>query len=200
MKRVLVVIAVVLVAILLLQWRGWPTELPDGVPATPTAEVADMPAGPASADAAPMPRPPEDYVVVMERPLFLPERRPPEDEPEEEPVEDLSAEIADLAKLDVTATLILSPTDASVWVRDPDRPELLRLRLGDDYEGWTVAGIEHDRVRMERQGETETLDLLNFSSPGPARDRPGRQINRQPGTRKLPRPTFGGSPPPAAGG
>jgi hypothetical protein len=138
-----------------------------------------------------MPRPEEDYAMVMERPLFLPERRPPEDEPVEEPEEeDASAEIADIRRLDVTATLILSATDASVWVRDPEGPELLRLRLGDDYEGWTVAGIEHDRVIFERQGKTEALDLMNFSRPDVAKGRPARASSRQPTVRSPVRRRF----------
>jgi hypothetical protein len=133
MKRLLLGFALILTAILLFQWQDWRLELPGAIEpdAIPDAEVASAPASP---EAAPMPRPEEDYIAVLERPLFLPERRPPEDEPVEDPAdEDLAAEVADLAKLDVTATLILSPTDASVWLRDPDQPELVRLRLGDDY-------------------------------------------------------------------
>jgi hypothetical protein len=175
MKRLLLGFVLVLAAILLFQWRDWRLELPGALAPDAVPEV-EMASAPASPEAAPMPRPEEDYIAVLERPLFLPERRPPEDEPVEEPAdEDLAAEVADLARLDVTATLILSPTEASVWVRDPDQPELVRLRLGDDYEGWTVAKIEGDRILMERQGMQETLDLLDFSRGGS-------------GPRQLPRP------------
>lgn len=184
MNRVLFGFAVVLAVILLLQWRERELEPHRTVAPESVADVAAMPSPPASAETAPMPKPEEDYVMVTERPLFLPDRRPPEDEPVEEVDEqDASAEVADIRRLDVTATLILSATDASVWVRDPEGPELLRLRLGDDYEGWTVAGIEHDRVIMERQGETEALDLMNFSRPDVATGRPTRASSRKPAVR-----------------
>ncbi len=194
MKRLLLGISVILTSILALQWRDWPAELPDSASQASLAEGAEIPSPPVSAEGAPMPRPQDDYVAVIERPLFLPERRPPEDEVAEQPVDDLSQEITDLTKLDVTATLILSPSNASVWVRNSDQPELVRLRLGEDYRGWTVAGIEHDRVVMERQGATETLELLDFSKPSPAIGRQQRQINQRPGARSLPRPISEGSP------
>lgn len=177
MKRLLLGFVVVLTAILLFQWRDWRLELP-GALAPDAAPEVEMASAPASPEAAPMPRPEEDYVAVAERPLFLPERRPPEDESVETTVGEQSAEVADLARLDVKATLILSPTDASVWLQDPDHQELVRLRLGDDYEGWTVAKIEGDRVLMERQGAQETLDLLDFSQKGVEARQPNRPTQR----------------------
>ncbi|MBK5937918.1 hypothetical protein CCR96_01200 [Halochromatium roseum] len=144
-------------------------------------------------------KPEEDYVSVMERPLFLPDRRPLPDEPADSSAADTSAEATDLAHLDVSATLILAPDQASVWLRDPKRQDLLRLRLGDDYEGWTVAEITPNNIRMERQGATETLELFNYSAPVsppmrlPTRfnqqpDRPSNRRQRQPAAGQQPGP------------
>ena len=59
---------------------------------------------------------------------------------------------SDLARLDLNAVLI-TPTASSAWVWDPSKKELVRLRPGDDLEGWSVQEILSDRVLLERQGE-----------------------------------------------
>lgn len=183
MKRLLLAAALVLMAILSVQWMDWPEPLPALSDAgAPTAQERS-PTTQAHSAASPnlnLLQPEEDYVSVMERPLFLPDRRPLPDAPAEAAAADPSAEAADLAHLDVSATLILAPDQASVWVRDQQRQDLLRLRLGDDYEGWTVAEITPNNIRMERQGVTETLELFNYSAPvSPARRLPTR-VNQQP--------------------
>ncbi len=165
MKRLLLGFAVLLLAVLLWQWRHWRTPLPTLETETDVdaSALISAPAAPDSTQAIPILRPENDYLVVLERPLFLPERRPPPDEPVEDIPDEVTEEVAELARLQVNATLILSPTEASVWLQDPDRAELVRLRLGDEYKGWTVAEIKSDRVLMERHGTTETLDLWDFS-------------------------------------
>lgn len=178
MKRVQLTVALVLMAVLLLQWRDWPQESAQAIAPESSGAVVDMPEAPSAAESAPIPRHKEDYAGVMERPLFLPDRRPPENEPVEGSVDGQAAEVTDLSGLDLTATLILSPTDASIWVRDPERPALLRLRLGDDFKGWTVAKIEGDRVVMERQGVEETLNLLDFSEKSLGSQQPTQPTRR----------------------
>jgi hypothetical protein len=143
---------------------------------------------PAPVREAPEARPESDFAAIMERPLFTPDRRPPDVTPPPQPEEDLSAEVAELTKVDVSATLILSPSDASVWLRDPASNELVRFRLGDEYEGWRIAEILSDRVLFERQGVRETLELHNFSQgkpvsgapPSPGNDRRTRLPSRAP--------------------
>lgn len=193
MKTLLLAAAALVVGLLVLQWRDWPPGVPEA-PDTPTRDAA-LESIPEAADAgalAPMPRSPEEYASIVERPLFLSERRPPPEQPEEGGMEeDLDdEEVGDLSKVDLHATLILSPERASVWFRDPSEPELVRLRLGEDYLGWTLAEIEDDRVRFERQGTTETVDLYEFNQPGGdgarARRTPQRQPRRPP-RREAPR-------------
>lgn len=191
MKRLLLGIAILLLGLLLWQWRHWRQPLPrlETEAGAGLSELVSAPAVPDPAQAIPMLRPENDYLVVLERPLFLPERRPPPDEPIEDIPDDVTEEVAELARLNVNATLILSPNEASVWLRDPDRPDLVRLRLGDEYKGWTVAGIEPDYVVMERQGTTETLDLWDFSAPNA---RVGRPPDARSSAPSRPRPTAAG--------
>ncbi|WP_201243744.1 hypothetical protein [Halochromatium salexigens] len=165
MKRLLFAIALLLLGGLLLQWLDWREPLPSSAEEAGLNDLVSAPVAPDPNQAAPMLRPEDDYFAVMERPLFLPDRRPPDDEPVEANTDDLSEEVAELEKLDVNATLILSPSEASVWLKDPAREDLVRLRLGEEYQGWTVAQIKADHVLMERQGTTETLNLMDYSAP-----------------------------------
>lgn len=175
MKLVLLGIAAVLALILLLQWQDWQESLPEPRAADLPAELIEGPSGPPPSAQLSLLRPEDEYLAVTTRPLFLPDRRPVPEEPNAE-TPDLEEEIADLASLDVTATLILSPSEASVWLRDTQQRELVRLRLGDRYQGWQVAQINGDHILLERQGVTEKLQLLDFSRPNVQPRRPARAL------------------------
>jgi hypothetical protein len=137
----------------------------------------------------------EEYAVVTERPLFLPDRRPPSEEPEEAAPEPEPEKATVLARLDLNAILI-SPAGSSAWIRDPANKNLVRLRPGDDLEGWSVQEILSDRVLLERQGQTDTLilrDYKNMPPPAPPRQRraarrPPRQSPRDAAKRPPPAP------------
>jgi hypothetical protein len=171
MRPVLISLIAVLALAVVLQWRNWPPA-PPAAPGSGTVDLPEPPAQPSVAlDDS---RTAEDYVSVAERPLFSPDRRPPSDEPA--PVQDTDAATAEeLAGLDVNAILIQSPTLATVWlVPQAQRNTLVKKRLGDDYEGWAITAIEPDRVRFERQGQSETIELNDFNAP-PVRRPPPTQ-------------------------
>lgn len=190
MKRLLLGISVVLVAILVAQWKDWPDPLPqlgeqelaaaaEGVPAVAAPAIAGL-------DATSL-RPESDYVTVLERPLFLPDRRPSPEEPAADTENDQFAEASEVSKLDVKATLIRTPDDASVWLQDPTNNELVRLRLRDEYQGWTVAKINPDRILLERDGVTEALTVFDFSRPSEPAGRPRAPLGQRPGV--VPKPS-----------
>lgn len=175
MRVLFAVLAVALAAVLVWQWRGWPPPPPQESAVHPKASAGETRGQP---DENPMElltplAEKEEYGVVTERPLFLPDRRPPSEEPaEEEPAEPEQA--GDLARMDLNAVMI-TPTESSVWVRDPAKKEIVRLRPGDDLVGWSVKEILSDRLLLERQGETDTLilrDYKNMPPPVPRRQRP----------------------------
>jgi hypothetical protein len=179
MRLSLGLLIVILAAALALQWLGWPRE-----PATPAVpgpqELPQLPDQPAVALDDDRTR--DEYLSVSERPLFLPDRRPPDDEPEVAvgPEEEVAEE---LTGLDINAILINRPDPASVWLVDArQRNTLIRKRLGESYQGWLITAIEPDRVKFERQGETKTLDLLDYDATpvGPARPAPRRNVRRTP--------------------
>ncbi|MFD2112795.1 hypothetical protein [Thiorhodococcus fuscus] len=159
-----------LLAVLALQWKSWP-------PTAPLAKVGDgsgQSAQPSSTGPSqPIPleqlkslEDKDTYASVLERPLFRPDRRPlpPEDEAPEQP--STPETVAELDKVDLTAVLI-SPAVVSAWIRDPGQPKLVRLRIGDEYSGWSVQQIQEDRVLMERQGEEHALILRDYSKAPP---------------------------------
>jgi general secretion pathway protein N len=171
----LALIAFALAAVLLWEWWGWPPPLPDSQDVEPAKLPADLSSRPAekSADLSAPLREREEYAAVTERPLFLPDRRPPSEEPEED--ESTEPDVpSDLAKLDLNAVLI-TPSSTTAWIRDPEKKELIRLRPGDNLSGWAVQEILSDRILLERQGSKDTLvlrDYKNMPPPTPPRRTP----------------------------
>lgn len=180
MKTLLAVIAAALCGVLFLQWNNWRPTPPTEAELLPGAAITpSSPEPPTAGDLLLSSPPKEDYASVGERPLFLPDRRPPPDEPEGEEAE--PEEASDLAGTDLNAVLI-TPALVSAWVQTPSSSELVRLRLGDDFEGWTVSTIEPDRLVLERQGETNELILRDYASmrAAPPQAAPRRQTRRAP--------------------
>ncbi|MTW22372.1 hypothetical protein [Allochromatium palmeri] len=181
MKYAPVLVALGLLAILTLQWLGWP-------PAAPLAEPGDAPAV-VEAVATPLqpdlltrlatPDTRDNYVAIIEHPLFRPDRQP-EPPSDEQPAEPINEESVELSVFDLNAVLI-TPDMVSAWVKDPAQPKLRRLRIGDELQGWSVLNIQEDRVLLERQGQQDALILRDYSKPSPAAAPP-------PTRKALPRP------------
>ena len=69
--------------------------------------------------------------------------------------------------MDLSAVVITGGV-TSAWVKPPGSGDLIRLRLGDDLEGWSVKEIQPDRLVLERQGERDELPLRDFAAAPPA--------------------------------
>lgn len=167
MKPLLLVLLVLLASALMLQWWQWSPEAALPAPASAPAAAADgiAPAATTDVDAMALEPPPKEaYASVIERPLFLPERRPPAEEPEELVIED--EPLPELTGVDLTA-VVITPAVVSAWVRSSESQGIQRLRLGQDYQGWTVKTIEPARLVLERQGETNELPLRDYSNAPP---------------------------------
>lgn len=172
MKYLLGVLVLALTAVLVVQWRDWPAsggdpgaglELDGG-----SAPVESEPLSPADLLDPPLEK--EDYVGIIERPLFLPNRRPPVAEPEivDSPEEPPGLE---LDSLDLTA-IVITPAESVAWVRSPSKPTPEKLRPGDELDGWTVKAIAEDAIELERQGESNTLVLRDYANSPPKKARP----------------------------
>jgi len=192
----LLLVTMILAGLLVIQWWQWPPPLPplDGEP--PDTAAVNGPDDPASGplDQLALPDSKEAFASVVERPLFRPQRKPPDPQPAEPAPEAASAEETSLEGADLTAVLI-SPAITMAWIKDPSAPDLKRLRLGDEHAGWSVKGILADRVVLERQGETNELLLRDFvqtqtpppAVPVPAAPNPAARQN--PAAQRPPRPS-----------
>ncbi len=148
-----------------------------------SARMAPVPAERDSApglDASVQPglvRPP--YPNMIERPLFMSTRRPPEDAPIEEPPEPEAEaeEVPEADPLEVTLRSVIIAADARyAWLQPTDSERQVRLALGDELDGWTLEVIEQSHVEFVTNGTRERFDLRPSGSVGdpsePVRPRP----------------------------
>jgi general secretion pathway protein N len=192
----LLLVTMILAGLLVIQWWQWPPPLPplDGEP--PDTAAGNGPGDPASGplDQLALPDSKEAFASVIERPLFRPQRKPPDPQSAEPAPEAAAAEETSLEGSDLTAVL-LSPGITMAWIRDPSAPDLKRLRLGDEHAGWSVKGILADRVVLERQGETNELLLRDFQQPQapspavPVPAVPNPAARQSPAAQRPPRPS-----------
>jgi hypothetical protein len=188
-RAVLAFVCLAIGGLLAYQWKDWPPPNPAARPVG-QAPVAAGAAGEADPDPLARLSPPEPrdaYAAVIERPLFRPERKPPDpDENEPEQPEPEPEVATTLDGMDLSAVVITGGV-TSAWVKPPGSGDLIRLRLGDDLEGWSVKEIQPDRLVLERQGERDELPLRDFAAappampptPTPARPRPDAQRQAQ---------------------
>lgn len=185
-RLALALTAALLAGVLAYQWSGWPppstSDGADGAVGSDGGSGLDSTEDPLARLAPPEDR--EAYASVTERPLFRPQRKPPEAEPDApEPLAEAQPAV-DLVGLDLSA-VVITPAVVSAWVRDSKAQELKRVRLGDELEGWAVKDILSDRLVLERQGERNELLLRDFTQmPPPAapppRARPTPAAQRMP--------------------
>lgn len=172
MKPLLLSLILALALVLAWQWRAWPPPEPNRsapapapAPAAPSDALSPVQQDPDLTNADLFPeRLPGDYLSVIERPLFQPERRPPPDEPESEP--EPEEEFVELGPVDLVAIMIAAPHSPTAWLQAADLgPKAERFRLGDEFKGWRISAIEPHWVELERQDRTERLLLHDFSGP-----------------------------------
>jgi hypothetical protein len=97
------------------------------------------------------------FSAIVERPLFLPARRPPSEK----------AVAAATPTPDFSLFGVVISTGEPLALVKPDAGgEPFRVRQGEEISGWTVDRIESDRIVI-RQGGTESELLLDFTAPAP---------------------------------
>ncbi len=174
-------ICLVLAGVIAWQWRTWPP--PRGGLTTNNAEAAEEPRASSQSETRLSLKPSmskDDYVSVIDRPLFLSSRRPPE---EEVPVEAAVPEVpatpeTPLENFDLNA-VIITPAGAIAWVTTPTEPKPQKVQIGDELEGWKVKNISNDEIEMEGQSGSDKLVLRNFGSSGqPVPKQPPRSERR----------------------
>jgi hypothetical protein len=182
----LAVPALLLVACLALAWLIY-EQLGEAAPTLePAARAGAQQAAPAAA-AQPeipqfsMPRV-ETFAAIVERPIFSPTRRPP---PEAEVTLDDAFSNLDLLLVGV----VISADERIAIVLPKNHTDVVRLGVGDLFQGWVVHAIEADRVTFRRDDLEEQIELTYDRPPprntkkiqGPRVQRPKIQGTTAPG-------------------
>ena len=128
----------------------------------------------------------EDLSATRERPLFAPTRRPPppprvEASPEVAPVETKAvAVVAEPPPFDLVG-VVIGPGAAIALLRNKTTSQVVRLRAGEDSDGWRIGELGVRSVVLDRDGRRESLALAApqpmGGAPQIAGDDPG-QLDR----------------------
>jgi len=124
-----------------------------GAASGPTIEIPEMP----KYDPPPI----ERFAAALDRPLFSPDRRPPEGEPAGTGVvEDraLSASLQGILFASSGSVALLTAVGESSRVQ---------VSEGELFLGWRLLEIHPDNVVFERDEETVTLELIYKAQPAP---------------------------------
>jgi len=106
------------------------------------------------------PPPIERFAAALDRPLFNPQRRPPEGEPSAGAVEDRA--------LSATLQGVVFRTSGSVALLTAvGESSPVRVSEGELFLGWRLLEIHPDNVVFGREEETVTLELIYKAQPAP---------------------------------
>lgn len=120
----------------------------------------------------------DDLSATRERPLFNPSRRLPTQPPPTPPPPPVVAAPAPPAPAPTLALfgIVADAEGARAMVRTGPSKEILRLRVGDTVESWTVSRIGRTELVLQLGDRTETVTLFapNASQARPAAGAPGK--------------------------
>ena len=136
----------------------------DGETAAQTIEIPEMP----KYDPPPI----ERFAAALDRPLFNPQRRPPEGAPSD-------AGVVEDRALSATLQGILFANSGSVALLTAvGESSRVQVSEGELFLGWRLLEIHPDNVVFERDEETVTLELIykvQSSAPVPSARQRARQ-------------------------
>jgi hypothetical protein len=115
----------------------------------------------------------ESFSETTERPLFLPDRRPPTIDEEQQDVENVESGLFTLVGI------IVSPKQRIALVKVRGSQDVLQLSEGQQANGWTVLQISPGDVIFESNDKTETIELIDIK-PAPTRRSSTRERRSRP--------------------
>jgi len=106
---------------------------------------------------------------TRERPIFSPSRRPPPpavaaSPPAREPPPPPKPPRAERPQLSLVGTVGGDQESFGIFV-DPTTKAALRLKIGEDYQGWKLRSVQGREVTLERDAQTA---ILSLPQPGTA--------------------------------
>lgn len=109
----------------------------------------------------------KEYVEIVRRPIFSPNRRPPQEG-------DIQLQTVAFELNLKLIGIIISSGEPIAIVSPGNSSSFVRLTEGDSYQGWVVDGIEPQRVTLRRDAAVEYLELA-YDQPPPPR-KPGAPL------------------------
>jgi general secretion pathway protein N len=119
-----------------------------------------------------------DLTATLDRPLFVPGRRPPAAAAVGEAPPVLQATTSASFSMELSA-VVVSDGERSAYFVDAKSGKLTRLREGDALDGWTVRKVAPDSVLMVR-GDERTEVVLRTFKPAPGARRAKRSARKRP--------------------
>jgi hypothetical protein len=99
--------------------------------------------------------------ITRERPIFSPSRRPPPPAAASAPVPKaplLQPARVERPQLSLVGTIIGEDRSFGIFV-DQSTKAALRLRIGEDYQGWKLRSVQGRKATLERDQQTAVLSL-----------------------------------------
>jgi type II secretory pathway component PulC len=117
--------------------------------------------------------------VTRERPVFSPSRRPPPPPPQ--PIVQIPSPPPPPAPPNLTLFgIVLEADEARALVRIAPRNDIVRVRIGEEVNGWKVTQIERRQLVLSLDGRSVTFTLFGGQGPKAAIGRPpARAVDRQ---------------------
>ncbi len=110
-----------------------------------------------------------DLSETTRRPLFSPDRRPPESEVEAKPV----VATVNLPPIVLSGVVTADGNRYAIFRQSRRNSDVMRLAEGDTYEGWKLVKIERGRVTFEANGKQAVLEMdFNRLTPPPRKPAP----------------------------
>lgn len=164
MKRPVVIIGLILLVLIVVQWL-WPAQPPriskTGDAGTSVEAGADLLAKADRTLAFPEE---EAYQSVKERPLFFEGRRPPSNEPVEQAQEKPELSRKQPLPKHVLSAIVMVGSEAYAILNSGGKQDaVIRVRVGDDLEGWRVEQILDDRIVLKNGSEIEEKLLRAYA-------------------------------------
>lgn len=115
-----------------------------------------------------------DYAEIIERPLFMEDRRPFVPPEVVTPAKPTTRKAPATRRQEQTFSLsaIIITDDKRIALLESGREKKLhKVSQGDELDGWTIVDIAPNKISMQKGTETREMELAVKSSPKPTRGR-----------------------------
>jgi len=105
-----------------------------------------------------------NYREIVERPLFLEARRPPETEA---PIVVVQEQIVEEEKSFTLIGVLVTSDSTAALIRDDESGTTERMRVGERIENWRLKEIHADNVVLEKNDKVQVVELKRNVTPPP---------------------------------